>query len=96
MTAKPMQLPAVKPRYSQVRLSAPSTNSGAVYLSDTPVNSEATALRFAVAAGTKFPLKLSDLSLLYAYGTAGDYLDMLCEQKISKKEEKENESSNDE
>ena len=90
-----MQLPAVKPRYSQVRFATPSTNSGAIYLSDTPVNSEATSLRFAVAAGTKFPLKLSDLNLLFAYGTAGDYLDMLCEQRLTKKEVKEIEPSND-
>lgn len=79
ITSEPQQLPKVMPRYEQVRLSTPSGNVGSVYLSGNPANSEAPSNRFAIPADARFPLRISDLSLLWAYGTASDVLDLLCE-----------------
>ena len=73
-----MQLPNVMPA-GMVRFSTPSDNSGAIYLSASPANAETVSTRFAIAASKHFPLKISDLSLLYALGTASDALDILCE-----------------
>ena len=100
LTDEPMRLPSVKPKYSQVRLSTPSTNATPVYISGSPVDSESDTLRFAIAAGTKFPFKVSDLSQIWVTGTADDVLDVLCEQKTPKTEVKkiqggENEPSQD-
>jgi len=75
-----MQLPQVKPA-AAVRFSTPDTNAGSVYLSASPVNVEMVSHRFAIAADTRFPFKVSDLSLLWASGTAADVLDILCETK---------------
>lgn len=79
LTSTPQQLPKVVSKFNEIRLSTPSGNAGVVYLADTPANAEAVSNRFAIAAGKEFPLKISDLSQLWADGTSGDYLDMITE-----------------
>jgi len=89
LRTSPEQLPKLKPKYSQVRLSTPSTNSNPVYISGSPVDSESDTLRFAIAAGTRFPFKVSDLSQIWVSGSADDVLDVLCEEKPKRKEAKD-------
>lgn len=84
LTGEAMQLPTVKPKY-EMSFSTPSTNAGSVYLADSPVSAESVSFRYAIAAGKDFPLKVTNLSKLYAYGTATDVLDMICEVKEGKK-----------
>jgi len=79
LTGEPQQLPSVKPKHAEVRFSTPATNSGVVYLADSPASVEAVGNRFSIAAGKEFPLKFSDLSLIYVNGTVADILDMICE-----------------
>jgi len=79
LTSEVAQLPSVEPLFNEVRFSTPSTNSNSIYLSDSPVNAVNSGLRFAVAKGKDFPLKLTNLSQLYAYGTSNDVLDVMCE-----------------
>lgn len=78
MTSEAQQLPRVRPKH-EVRLSTPSGNSDTIYLSDSPVNAGVTSARFAIPPNARFPLKVSDLSLLWVSGTAADALDLLCE-----------------
>ena len=74
-----MQLPKVRPLFRQARFSTPSTNSDVIYLAGADLESQSASLRFAIAAGKEFPLPISDLSLIYVYGTADDVLDVICE-----------------
>lgn len=82
-----MQLPHIEPKYLECRFSTPAGNSAAIYLSDSPVNAAAVSMRYEVAAGKQLKLKLSDLSLLYAQGTANDVLDMITETDTMVSEE---------
>lgn len=82
LTGSPQQLPSVKPKFNEVWFSTPSTNSGSVFLSDVPVNTETETTRYAIPADTRFPFKVTDLSELYVDGTSGDYLDLICEERV--------------
>lgn len=79
LTSTAQQLPKIAPKHGEIRFSTPSGNSGAIYLSDAPVNVASTTTRFAIPANRQFPFKITDLSQLYAHGTSGDYLDMITE-----------------
>lgn len=79
LTGSPQQLPRVMPKYAEVRFSTPSGNAASVYLSDTPASVKTVSNRYEIAAGKEFPLKISDLSEIYADGTSADVLDMVCE-----------------
>ena len=79
LTDEAQQLPKVMPKFAVVRISTPTSNSGEVYLGNNPVNVGAASTRFAIAANKNFPLKISDLGLLWASGIAADVLDLLCE-----------------
>jgi hypothetical protein len=79
MTSEAQQLPRIKPKYGLVRLSTPSGNAGSIYLSDSPANAGTTTTRFAIAANVRFPLRISDLGLLWVSGNVSDCLDLLCE-----------------
>lgn len=82
LTSTPQQLPKVMPKFNEARFSTPAGNSAVVYLSYSPITAETVATRFEIAAGKDFPLKVSDLSLIYVHGTAADVLDVVCETEL--------------
>jgi len=79
LTGEAVQLPSIRPRFNEARLSTPSSNSNAVHVANSPVNTETANVRFAIPAGSQFNLKVSDLSQLWIDGTASDALDLLTE-----------------
>jgi len=85
---EPVRLPLGKPRF-ETRFWTPSTNAASVYLSSGSAESQNTSLRFEVAAGKLFPMKLSELSSLWLTGTVGDSLDVLTEIEEPQIEEKD-------
>jgi len=77
--SEPRQLPSVYTQESVVRFSTPPENAGAVYLAPTPADTQTVGTRFAIAPGTTFPFEILRLDMLWAFGTVGDALDMMCE-----------------
>ena len=69
-----------KPKFSEVRVSTPATNAGNVYIGNSCVNAKFSSLRYAVASGKTFNLKLSTLEDLWLDAdNDGDALDILTE-----------------
>lgn len=89
LDGSPVRLPNIKPLFNEVEFSTPSTNSGSVYFSDTPVNAEATSHRFALASNKSLPFRIANLDELYVDGAAADCLDMMCAVKNIPKEVKD-------
>jgi hypothetical protein len=76
--SEPERLPNGKPAFGELRVSADSGNAGDVYIADT-AGACRTGPRFTIEAGDSMPIKASELSKLYYFGTAGDQLSIFAE-----------------
>ena len=76
--ATPQQLPEGKPLDGQFRVSAPVGNAGVIYVADSPASCS-TGPRYSIAAGQSEEIHISNLAMLFYFGTLNDELSILSE-----------------
>lgn len=76
--ATPRQLPEGRPLSGQFRVSAPAANAGDIYVADSPASCS-TGPRYSINAGQSQEIHISDLAMLYYFGTLNDTLAILAE-----------------
>ena len=77
---EPKRLPYGQPVYGELKLNTPSTNSGDIYIADSPVSCS-TGPRWVIPAGSSETIRVSEISSLYYHGTLGDELSLYAEIK---------------
>ena len=79
MKAEPEHLPNRVLKQKEVSFRTPAGNSDPVYLAGTEVDCSDATKRFALPAESTLIVKLENLRELWIFGTAGDFLDAICE-----------------